>query len=522
MKLPRLIPRSLSTQIALVMVAALLVASAVNFIFILGERSRAGLIETSGPAIARFIDVVAEVAETPASSTQVRPQGGFRAVRGGRFNVSNASPVDMRHLSRDGWLENRLTRALREADIKVLSIRAALRTIAPIERPPMRLPEPMPGDGSQPGFGGGPPPQRFAPNDGARPPAAGGTNDSPRSGPWVRESVRVAASAPPKPWRTILLSVQLPDQRWVSADFFAPEPPQGEFLRLAASTFVLFAFVLAATLWVASRLSRPFTDLRVAAAKVGAAAAPEEVRVSGPTDVRETLEAFNAMSRRVSQLLREKDVMLGALGHDLRTPLSSLRIRLETMEPESERMKAVKTIEETARLLEDILELARQGRSSEPAQTMDLSILVEDIVEDYSDTGAPVTMVMHQRAPASCRAILFRRLLRNLIDNALKYGGVAQVSVRQVANEIEIRVEDEGPGMSAEALAAATQPFFRGEASRSRMTGGAGLGLALADYIARNHGGRLILENRTPKGLAAIVRLPLAPPQSPPLPAVAG
>jgi signal transduction histidine kinase len=136
---------------------------------------------------------------------------------------------------------------------------------------------------------------------------------------------------------------------------------------------------------------------------VGAAGEPQEVTVQGPGDVRQTLEAFNAMSRRVSQLLGEKDVMLGALGHDLRTPLSSLRIRVENMEPEAERQKAIRTIEEASDLLEDILELARQGRSKEPIKTMDISILVQDIVEDYSDTGAPVSMLTSEKGPVACR-----------------------------------------------------------------------------------------------------------------------
>jgi signal transduction histidine kinase len=310
--------------------------------------------------------------------------------------------------------------------------------------------------------------------------------------------------------REILLAARLPDGRWLNGAVVTPELPAGDVWRLAASTFVTFAFVLAAALWVASRLSRPLRDLTNAASRVGAAADPEEVAVRGPGDVKQTLEAFNAMSRRVSQLLGEKDVMLGALGHDLRTPLASLRIRMETMEPESERLKAIRTIEEATQLLEDILELARQGRSNEPVQTMDLSILVRDVVEDYSETGAPVTLAASDKAPVACRPVLFRRALRNLIDNAVAYGACARLSVSKSGGDVLVRIEDDGPGMSAEAMATAGRPFVRGEASRSRSTGGAGLGLTLADAIAKAHGGELKLENREPQGLVATIRLPLA------------
>jgi signal transduction histidine kinase len=548
----RFFPRSLSSQIALVMVAALVVASAVNFIFILGERSRAALIETSGPAVTRFVDVVQEVIANPDPQQNRGAGFGFGGrMRGGRFLISNDSPVDQRRLPRDAWIEGRMTKALQDADVHVITVRAAIRAFDANDRLPGERVLRGPGQGGfgpggpGPGGFGGPggpqggvapdpggpgsfPPGRFGQPD-AIPtgttrqpgPNSGDARFDPRLDPRRNDFRPPPGGGPapgqpggPPPGRTILLSAQLADGRWVSGDFYAPEPPRGEVLRLAASTFVLFAFVLAAALWVASLLSRPLRDLKNAASKVGASA-PEQVPVRGPSDVRQTLEAFNAMSRRVSQLLGEKDVMLGALGHDLRTPLSSLRIRLETMEPEAERLKAVKTIEETNRLLEDILELARQGRSSEPASTMDLAILVDDMVEDYAETGAPVELAFREKSPATLRPILFRRLLRNLIDNAVKYGGCARVSVRKLGGEIEIRVDDDGPGMSPEALAAATQPFVRGDASRSRSTGGAGLGLALSEYIARNHGGLLILENRSPKGFTAAVRLPAAAPAAP-------
>lgn len=316
--------------------------------------------------------------------------------------------------------------------------------------------------------------------------------------------------------REILLSAKLPDGRWLTSLTIAPEVTRGDVFLLGASTFVIFICVLAAALWAARRLSRPLQELTAAAARVGATDEPQQViSARAPGDVRQTIEAFNAMSRRVSQLLREKDVMLGALGHDLRTPLSSLRIRIETMEPEAERQKAVRTIEEASELLEDILELSRQGKSREPERTVDVSMIVEDIAEDYSETGAPVVADETERAVAVVRPVLLRRALRNLIDNAVTYGGNARLTVEAAEGRIMIHVDDDGPGMSGEALASATDPFYRGEASRNRETGGAGLGLTLAEAIARAHGGALVLENRPGKGFRATIDLPAAASQRP-------
>ncbi len=491
------LPRSLFSQIALVMTAALLIASAVNFALLLGERSRAGLIEMSGGPIARFVDIAAEVMADPPAQGEPLRRG--RPQFGGRLNVADNSLASRPAYRRNIRLEQRLARAFETAGVEVGAVQASTRQLKmewgrrsdgtagrPMGRDDDRFDDRGPGMRVlRPGANDD--------DDGDRPPpmAVGG--------PMPKQEVRV---------REMAFSARMPDGRWINAAFFAPQPPDGEIYRLGASTFVLFVGVLGAALWVAARLSRPLKDLTEAAARVGAAAEPEAVRVSGPTDVRQTLEAFNAMSQRVSQLLGEKDVMLGALGHDLRTPLASLRIRLESMEPEAERQKAIRTIEETTLLLEDILSLARQGRSAEAVQNMDVAILVEDIVEDYAETGAPVSLAASVRAPIACRPVLFGRLMRNLIDNAVAYGGVARVSVARLDGQVEIRVEDDGPGMSPEVLATATRPFVRGEDSRNRGTGGSGLGLALADAIAKAHGGALILSNRAPHGLTAAVRLP--------------
>jgi signal transduction histidine kinase len=480
----KLLPRSLSGQIALVMAGALLVASAVNFALLLGERYRAGINEQSGPAIARFVDLASEIAASPPP-VRLRPIQIDRPRGPGRYQLSNNNPIDLLGVPRDGGLEQRLSRALTEANVGIDEVRATTRSVVRNER--IRL---------QANAAAGRP-FRDPPRGELR---AGGPGDGP--GPF--------GDGLPRQAREIVLAAKIPDGRWLNGTFVSPRPPEGEIWRLGASTFVTFAFVLGAALWVASRLSRPLKDLTSAAARVGAASEPEEVPVRGPGDVQKTLEAFNAMSRRVSQLLGEKDVMLGALGHDLRTPLASLRIRIETMEPEAERLKAIRTIEEANQLLEDILELARQGRSSEPVQTIDISVLIQDVVEDYAETGAPVSLASAEKAPVVCRPVLFRRALRNLIDNAVSYGQLARLSVSKAGGEALIRIEDDGPGMTEEALRSAAHPFVRGDASRNRATGGTGLGITLADAIAKAHGGTLTLENRAPQGLAAIIRLPLA------------
>lgn len=477
----RLLPKSIPGQLALVMAAALLVATLVNFVLLLGERNRASLIEHSVPAIARFADIAFEVFELPPPVNERIVIAGRRQGPG-RYQLAASNPIDNRALERDGALEARLREALASAGVAAVDVRASSRIVRRSDRPPE-------------GFG-------FDARDRPGGPMGGPAGGMPGAPP--DQDAREA--------REILLAAQLSDGRWFSSFSLSPESNRGDGVLLAASTFVTFVFVLGAALLVARQVSRPLRDLAEAAARVGAANQPEEVPVQGHGDVRQTLEAFNAMSRRVSQLLNEKDVMLGALGHDLRTPLASLRIRLETMEPEAERQKAVRTIEEASQLLEDILQLSRRGQSREPERTLDMSVLVQDIVEDYTDTGGPVSLTTASKAPVACRPVLFGRALRNLIDNAVTYGGVARVSVSRVDDKVHVRIEDDGPGMSADVLATARDPFVRGESSRSRETGGAGLGLTLADAIVKAHGGSLQMQNTDPKGFAVTIVLPAARP----------
>src|SRR4029079_640784 len=190
-------------------------------------------------------------------------------------------------------------------------------------------------------------------------------------------------------------------------------------------TLLLYLIVLGAGVWIAMRLARPLRDLTRAADAFGGRTDPVAVPVRGPSDLRSAIEAFNAMNRRVLSLVDEKDRMLGVIGHDLPPPLASLRIRVESMEPEEDRAAAIAKIAELTAMLEDILVLARSGRAREESRSVDLAALAEAVVEECRDLGQPVELAESARLVAEAQPMLLRRALRNLIENAVKYGGNA-------------------------------------------------------------------------------------------------
>lgn len=312
------------------------------------------------------------------------------------------------------------------------------------------------------------------------------------------------------PRRRLILTAQQADGTWLIGRM--PVPPRDEWLplRLAAATLLVYVIVLGVSGGIALRLARPLRDLTRAANAFGGRDTPIAVTPAGPDDLRQAIAAFNAMNRRVVALLDDKDRMLGALGHDLRTPLASLRIRVESMEPPQEREAAIAKIGEMSDMLEEILVLARAGRAREPAKRMDVTALVDTIVDEQQELGRPAHMTSQQRVVAAIQPGLLRRAITNLIDNAIKYGGNASASVEAFPDGIEIRIRDEGPGLSDEELKRVFDPFYRIESSRNRETGGTGLGLAIARTIAESHGGTLRLERADGDsgGLVAILRLP--------------
>jgi signal transduction histidine kinase len=279
--------------------------------------------------------------------------------------------------------------------------------------------------------------------------------------------------------------------------------------ELIMQTLLLYVVLVGLLALLLRRITRPLAALtRRLETFAETRETDGQIEPSGPEDTRRLIAAHNAMEASIAALLDEKDVMLGAIGHDLKTPLAALRVRIESVPDDAERAKMAATIEDIARTLDDILSLARVGRPTDPLEPTDLAALVASVVEEFEDMGEPVILGTGERVALPLRATWLRRALRNLIGNALRYGERATVSLRREGGDAVVRIDDDGPGIAPGDLARMMEPFARGEGSRNRSTGGAGLGLAIARAIAVQHGGRLVLANRPEGGLRVELRLP--------------
>ncbi len=213
------------------------------------------------------------------------------------------------------------------------------------------------------------------------------------------------------------------------------------------------------------------------------------------------------MKDRLTRFVNERTHMLAALSHDLRSPLTAMRLRIEMLDESDDSIRLKALVEEMQAMVEATLEFARGVARAEPSSKVDLSVLLGDLVGDVG--GDRATLITSLPLPATIRPQALNRALRNLIDNAVRYGGVAKVTLKQELGMAVITVADKGPGLPDNKLEAVFEPFVRLEGSRSRDTGGAGLGLAIARTIIQAHGGTVILRNLRGGGLEAVVRLPI-------------
>ena len=302
--------------------------------------------------------------------------------------------------------------------------------------------------------------------------------------------------------------LQLADGNPVTIDVRPADIPVALWLPVV---LVLQLALLLGCTWMAVRLAiRPLSRLSRAVESLDPNARIQHLDESGPTEVAHAAMAFNAMQQRIADYLKERMQILAAISHDLQTPITRMKLRAEFMDDSIERDKLLSDLGEMEHLVREGVAYARSVHGSTEANCkLDLDAFVDSIVFDYQDVGKAVNRSGSFGSPIETRPHALRRVLINLLDNALKFSGAAELVVSAQANgNVSIKVLDRGPGISAEELREVLKPFYRVESSRNRDTGGTGLGLAIAQQLAIALGGSLCLSNREGGGLCAELLLP--------------
>ncbi|MFV3330447.1 ATP-binding protein [Pseudomonas sp. NY15437] len=266
--------------------------------------------------------------------------------------------------------------------------------------------------------------------------------------------------------------------------------------------------------WIAVRLAiRPLTQLAQAVDDLDPDAPAPELDERGPSEVAYAARAFNALQGRIGSYLKERMQLLAAISHDLQTPITRMKLRVEQMDDSPERERLWSDLEEMQHLVREGVAYARSmDGASEAAVKVNLDAFLDSLVLDYQDSGQAVELLGSSHAVLETRPHALRRVLTNLVDNALKFGGSAQVEVeRDTQGTVYVRVLDDGPGIPEDELAEVVKPFYRVESSRNRSTGGTGLGLAIVQQLSQALGGTLTLSNRASGGLCAQLQLRPAP-----------
>jgi len=315
--------------------------------------------------------------------------------------------------------------------------------------------------------------------------------------------------------RKLAISVGLRDGRWLNVIARIPEP-QGFWTPGALASIVLMGLViLALSLWAVRRLTRPLRAVAAAARRMGQDPRVDPLPESGSRELRAVAAAFNDMQERLARLVDNRTRLLAAISHDLRTPITTLRLRAEFVEDPEERTRMLATLDDMEAMLRATLDFARDDVTTEETRSLDLRALVEAICDDLAETGRDVAV--SEDGPAALavrgRASALRRAVTNLVQNACVYAGAARVAVEDGPGSWAVVVTDDGPGIAEEHLARVTDPFYRVEGSRARETGGIGLGLSIVQAVADAHGGRLILRNRPEGGLEARLEGPRETPR---------
>ncbi len=478
----RLMPRSLRARFLVLILAALAVAQGLSLWLFMDERGQAVRVALAQEAAGRAANIAVLLAQAPAS---LRPSI-LRAASSPlvRFSLDD-TPMVARQSPDDAGavaIARRIRMLMDEnpaPEIRVALFRRAGNTDD--RRPAMPM---MPGMSPE-------------------------MREAMRAMSLETVQMNISVRLAPLGWLNVVTRFHSPPYQWAGAE---------------VATFLFTAGLIALVLWLAvGRLTGPLAALARAADRLGHDGEVAEVTPTGPDEVRRLTRALNDMQHRIKKFVDDRTRLLAALGHDLRSPLTALRVRAEMVEDDEAREHLVASIEEMQEMVEATLAFASGMATGEPAERLDPVDLVGAVVDEFTDRGAPVGFSPPPDGPdggldrgrdggrvaVMAHPVAFRRALRNIVENALRYGGKAEITLTTEREQVRIVVSDQGPGIPEDDMSRVFEPFVRLETSRSRDTGGTGLGLSIARTIIRAEGGEITLANRPDGGLEVTITLPV-------------
>ena len=489
----RLLPRSLFARMVLILLSGLIVAQLLSFAIQWQERGQL-VLRASGIRSAQRIADIVRLLDSMAPAERNRIVG---VIDSPALHISLAAPPLVRPQDVDPEKEDR---AARFAGVlrRLLGDEWPLVVVvsdAPAWRPPGRGPGQGPGQGYGPGPGSGPRPG-YGPGQGMM---GGGM------GPGMMGGQGPGIGAPVI---SFVVQARLKDGSLVTFDSRQTVDAANLPSRLLLSLGVLLVAVIALTLVAVRWVTRPLKTLAEAAEQLGADINRPPIDEKGPLEVSRAARAFNTMQQRLAKFISDRTRILAAMSHDLKTPITRLRLRSELLDDPQLRSKFTKDLEEMESMVRATLDFMRGLESEEAVRPVDVMALLESMQADRRETGATVRIEGAAHMPYQGKPQALKRCLGNLVDNAIQYGKSAVVAVDDDKNRLMIRIRDDGPGIPEPELEKVFEPFYRLESSRNRQTGGTGLGLTIARSIVEAHGGKLALRNRPEGGLEVSITLP--------------
>ena len=471
----RWLPQSLFSRMLLIMVSGLVLAQAASLAIYWRDRDEFMQRALGMRSVQRIADIVRLLDSTPVEERK----RVVAVVNSPQLRVSlETSPLNPADVSVEQDQAPSFSRALR----RVLGDEQPVSVFV-MNAPFLRGPPPGYGPGMQAGMPGG--------RMGGGPIGAG-----PMGG------------GPAFAGLSFVVQTPLTDGTLVTFDSRQSQEAASAPYRLSASIALLLAAIVVLTFIAVRWVTKPLKGLAFAAERLGEDIHRPPLEESGPAEVGRAARAFNTMQRQLINFIEERTRILAAMSHDLKTPITRLRLRAELLEDAGARARIEADLDEMQQMVSGTLEVMRGLERESKRTPTDMMALLHSLQDDMRVLGAEIAIEGTATRPYCGSPEALRRCLTNLIENAIRYGSTARVAVADSPDRLEIRISDSGPGIPAEELERVFEPFYRIEPSRNRATGGTGLGLTIARNLARSHGGDLVLRNLPEGGLEAVLTLP--------------